>query len=63
MNECGLPAGITALACAIAQQFDNDDELALLAAVLVELSDTLNTIVAQRALRAKLLEEKSGKHH
>lgn len=61
MNECALPAGITALACAIAQQFDNDYELALLASALVELSDTLNTIVSQRALRDKLHEEKSEK--
>lgn len=51
MNDCTLPVGITALACAIAQQFENDYELALLAAALLELSDTLSTIVSQRALR------------
>lgn len=50
MNECVLPAGITALACAIAQQIDNNDDLALLSTVLVQLGDTLATISAQRAL-------------
>lgn len=50
MNECALPAGITALACAIAQQFENDDELALLASLLVQLGDTLTTIQVQRSL-------------
>jgi hypothetical protein len=53
MNECALPAGITALACAIAQQFEDDYELALFAAALLQLSDTLSTIVSQRALASK----------
>lgn len=53
MNECVLPAGVTALACAIAQQIDNDDDLALLSTVLVQLGDTLATIAAQRSLCKK----------
>lgn len=53
MNECALPAGITALACAIAQQIDNDDELTLLSSVLMQLADTLATIAAQRSLCKK----------
>jgi hypothetical protein len=48
MNECILPVGISALACAIAEQL-NDSDLALLAAVLVQLGDTLTTISSQRA--------------
>lgn len=63
MNECALPAGITALACAIAQQFENDYELALLASALVQLSDTLNTIVSQRALSEKLSQNQAPKNH
>ncbi len=50
MDNCALPVGVSALACAIAQQFENTDELALLAAVLTQLGDTLDTIAAQRAL-------------
>lgn len=46
--KCSLPLGISALACAIAEEIEDNDELTLLAAVLVLLSDALNTIVAQR---------------
>lgn len=49
MNECALPAGITAVACAIAQQIDDIDDLTLLSSVLMQLADTLATIAAQRA--------------
>ena len=49
MNACELTASVTAAANAIASRLD-DDELALLAAVLVQLGDTLATIATQRAI-------------
>ena len=49
MNACELTASVTAAANAIAYKL-NDDELALLAAVLVQLGDTLATIATQRAI-------------
>ena len=49
MSACELTASITAAANAIACKLD-DDELALLAAVLVQLGDTLATIATQRAI-------------
>jgi len=48
--NCSLVAGITAIACALAEKIENEAELALLASALAQLSDTLNTIVAQREL-------------
>jgi hypothetical protein len=48
--NCSLVAAITAIACAVAEEIEDDEELALLAAVLVQLSDTLNTIIVQREL-------------
>lgn len=49
MNTCELTASVTATANAIACKLD-EDELALLAAVLVQLGDTLATIATQRAI-------------
>jgi hypothetical protein len=49
MNDCILPVGVSALACAIARDIDNVTDLALLAALLTQLGDTLTTIAAQRA--------------
>lgn len=49
MNPCELTASVTALANALACRLNND-ELTLLASVLVQLGDTLVTIVTQRAL-------------
>ena len=49
MNACELTASVTALANAMACQF-TDDELTLLASVLVQLGDTLVTIVTRRSL-------------
>jgi len=48
-NACELTASVTAAANAIACKL-NDDELAVLAAVLVQLGDTLATIATQRAV-------------
>ena len=49
MNPCELTASVTAVANALACKL-NDDELTLLASVLVQLGDTLVTIVTQRAI-------------
>ena len=49
MNSCELTASATAVANAIACRYSNE-ELSLLASVLVQLGDTLVTIVTQRAL-------------
>ena len=56
MNSLNLTAGVTAIANAIACSMA-PAELALLASLLVQLGDTLATIVAEKAL----FEEKSGK--
>ena len=49
MNACELTATITGLANAIACKL-NDEELTLLASVLVQLGDTLVTIVTRRSI-------------
>ncbi len=53
MNSCELTASVTAIANSLACKF-NDDELSILAAVLVQLGDTLATISLQRALCDKI---------
>ena len=52
VNACEITAAVTALANAIACRMD-DEELALLGAVLTQLGDTLETISAGRAMQAK----------
>lgn len=49
MNSCELTASVTAIANALACKL-SDDELTLLASVLVQLGDTLVTIVTQRTI-------------
>lgn len=49
MNSCELTFAITALANAIASNF-NDEELGILSSAATQLGDTLATILAQRAL-------------
>ena len=49
MNPCELTTSITAIANVVADKL-NDDELAVLAAILVQLGDTLATIATQRAI-------------
>ena len=49
MNPCQLTASVTAVANAIASKL-TVDEIAILAAVFVQLGDTLATIVTQRSL-------------
>jgi hypothetical protein len=53
MDICALPVGVSALACAIAEQIKDNGDLALLAALLSQLGDTLATIVATRELCSK----------
>ena len=52
VNACELTASVTALANTMACGLSNE-EITLLAAVLVQLGDTLVTIEAQRALCEK----------
>ena len=49
MNPCELTAAVTAIANTLACKM-NDDELTILASVLVQLGDTLVTIATQRAI-------------
>ena len=49
MNSCELAAGITAIANTIACSLNNE-ELTLLASILVQLGDTLVTIATQRTI-------------
>ena len=49
MNSCELTASVTAIANALACRL-SDNELNILAAVLVQLGDTITTIVTQRAI-------------
>ena len=60
MNSCELTASVTAVANAIACKL-SDDELTLLASVLVQLGDTLVTIATQRALCEKACEKTEKK--
>lgn len=53
MNPCELAAFITATAILISKEIPDDDELALLAAALTQLADTLATIAVQRELMEK----------
>ena len=49
MNSCELTASVTAVANTIACSLNNE-ELTLLAAILVQLGDTLVTIATQRTI-------------
>ena len=49
MNSCELSASITAIANLISNKLDTD-QLTLLAAVLVQLGDTLATIATSKSL-------------
>lgn len=49
MNACELTAAVTAVANSLACKM-SDDELTILASALVQLGDTLVTIVTQRTI-------------
>ncbi|MBR0597205.1 DUF6774 domain-containing protein [Sinanaerobacter chloroacetimidivorans] len=51
MNSCELVALITTVAITISDQIQDNDELALIAASLTQLGDTLATISTQRSLQ------------
>ena len=57
MNACELTASVTALANALACKLDNN-EITLLASVLVQLGDTLVTIATQRSICENSHKEK-----
>lgn len=44
LQNCALPVGISAVACAIAETVGSAEELELLAAIFTQLGDTLATI-------------------
>jgi hypothetical protein len=50
MDCCNLPIAISVLACAMANQVKDNNELVLLATILSQLSSALGTIAAQRDL-------------
>ena len=56
MNACEISAAVTAIANVIFQKL-NDDEVALLGAILVQLGDTLETMSVQKEICQKI---KSG---
>ena len=55
MNPCELTAAITAVANTLACKMSND-ELTLLASALVQLGDTLVTIVTQRTICENIIK-------
>ena len=57
MNACELTASVTALANTIACNLSNED-ISLLAAVLVQLGDTLVTIATQRNICGNVQDDK-----
>lgn len=60
MNPCELTAAVTAVANTLACKL-SDDELALLSAVLMQLGDTLATILVQKELCDKYNAESINK--
>ena len=56
VNSCELTAAVTAIANALACRLTNE-ELGLLASMLVQLGDTLVTIAAQRTVCEKCAEK------
>lgn len=50
MNPCELSISVATLANAIACKLKSAEEIAVIAAVCVQLGDTLETIAAQQAL-------------
>lgn len=49
MNSCEISAAVTAIANVIFEKL-NDDEVALLGAILVQLGDTLETMSVQKEI-------------
>lgn len=55
MDPCQLTASVTALANAMARSF-SEEELTLMASILVQLGDTLVTIVTRNAMLSEKTE-------
>ena len=55
-DALALTTTLNTLAAAVACRIEDDGELALLAAMLVQLGDTLATIAAQRAVKKSCCE-------
>ena len=60
MDECSLTYAVNTAAVTLARCLD-DDELTMLAAVLVQLGDTLTTIVTHRSICAEKNSDTCGK--
>ena len=58
MNPCELTAAVTAVANTLDSKMSNE-ELSLLASVLVQLGDTLVTIVTQRTICENINQKES----
>ncbi len=58
MNPCELTAAVTAVANTLAYKMSNE-ELSILASVLVQLGDTLVTIVTQRTICENINQKES----
>ncbi len=56
MDPCELTASVTAIANVISCRL-NDNDIALLSAILVQLGDTLAAIAAQRALNSAVCQK------
>ena len=56
-NALGLTTALSTLASAVACHIGSSEELALLAAALVQLGETLATVAAQRALQERCCGE------
>ena len=48
MKECALPFSVTALACAVADNIPDTNQLEVLALALTQLADTLSLIAQTR---------------
>ena len=59
MNACELTASITLIANSIANKM-TDDELAALSTILVQLGDTLATIITHRGICNNICNNQKG---
>ncbi|HWT75436.1 MAG TPA: DUF6774 domain-containing protein [Mobilitalea sp.] len=56
MNDCGLIAAVSGIACTIIKSC-SDDEISILSAVLTQLGDTLGTYLTQKEICKKRLSD------
>lgn len=60
MNACELTASITLIANSLANKM-TDEELSALSTILVQLGDTLATIITHRSICADICNNQKGK--